>query len=215
MTETTKKKKTAKKAVPQADMNQELATLFKARGDIYTEVTNGMLEIVAPTALAALREIFGVSEDNLSWTDLDQRPGFLLISVIVTIHEDQINTAFTKLLAGTYDEEIEQFPIKRFLKLGIPSEMVFNAKHEIVEYMSGIVHTILNDDGLDVDEDVEDEDEDLDEELAEVLEYIDSLREEPRSVTLQQSVEFDPKTLSKEQKQSLLYFQHQSRGKLH
>lgn len=200
------------------DLNGAIVHAFiemqSTRDRLYDELTDLMLDSIKPTALAGIRDGMSLQDDQITWTDVRVSGAAMTVSLELSITAEEANGIGAQRIikAMLDDDENLNFPIVQTLSIDLPVRIAFNTKEEITDFvidqLYGRGDTKLDVDLVDPSEltkvDVEDSIEAMwDREL---MDWNAQGRPE---------FSFDLRDLSREQKNSFLFQQHYSQGKLH
>lgn len=169
---------------------EQVLLLIDQRDGQYMAVNKQIAELIAPTMLTAVVEILNVSTSKIEWMDLKVIENYLVLSC--TVAYDPSAPDVSPLLAGPVVEpgEIVPVEVQKILRIGVPLSKIFETSDHIKEYL------------LDSYAKSQMKKEPVSEEPAvEGDEKVESF-----------DAQFDPKQLTREQINQMMYFQHMSVG---
>lgn len=119
----------------------KLARLINAREEQYQNSTDDILELVAPTVVAAVYELFQCSYDDVSWYDVDVVHDILMLVAIVSYKDGKkLPEAIQSTSYATLREDDESSISEHIFRIGVPLSLVFAPSNEIVEYLLNAEH---------------------------------------------------------------------------
>lgn len=178
----------------------KLAQLIDLREKQYQDATDFILDLITPTILAAVYDLFECSHDDISWYEVDVVHDMLMLVAIVSYKEDKKLPKVVQATAYTTEDDSNESISEHVFRIGIPLELVFSPPREIIEYLLNADHynQLVYDAGQKgVD--------------------VTSNAEENTKVELSKSAisEFDSSKLTPEQLQQLIAFQTIHKGSKH
>lgn len=139
---------------------ESLLSMFDARDQMWAKYNRQIGNVIAPTVLEALYELFELDYDSVEWVDLQIMENILLLICNVTYDPATTQSAFLHRVDEAQRPETP-IQVQRFLRIGVPLAIVFSPKDEIKEFLLRIpVETSSDDedddgDELDLKEDIE------------------------------------------------------------
>ena len=158
----------------------ELLELMAERDEMYDEYTEAIADMIGPTVLNALAELFEADLSKIEWSGISHSLREASLRITCTIwydHADDIPQFVQDLTVEMHGEENENV---RILHVGIPIDMVFRPQSELVMFFTKVI-----------------------------------TGETPSANLIVDNNEFDSSTLTAEQIQQLLVFQHDTLGSKH
>lgn len=168
---------------------EQVLTLLDKRDNEYLERNKQVAELIAPTMLTAIVDCLGVDPDNISWVDIKVYDVYLVLTCSVRFDPNAPNLSVF-LRDSNYTPGSPSVEVERPLRIGVPLAKVFDTAEEIKAFlMKPFVPTdAVEQAGSDTSVKVE----------------------EVKKPTIDD--QFDAKTLTREQLNQMLYFQHMSVG---
>lgn len=111
---------------------KRLVELFEKREQVQQQSTEAILEAIGPTTLEALFELFDVPYESVSWLDAQLVDTVIVLVASIVYGEDQKVPPIIQALSPAPNDGR---PSIRLFRVGIPLELVFQSKDEIVEYL--------------------------------------------------------------------------------
>jgi hypothetical protein len=176
----------------QLEKVKHLVGLFEKREHLYQMTTEKILEAVGPTALEALTTLFDVSYENIAWIETQLIDDTMLLIASINYEDDQAVPPIIQALSPS--PEAGRASIRLF-RVGLPLEVLFRTKQEIVDYLTSTATTAAQ-----------------------------SAKEKSQGAVENNTIpvnvakpepEFDTSGLSHEQIQQLIMFGHRTRGTVH
>jgi hypothetical protein len=177
----------------------ELQELFATREAMYSDITQDIVDLIGPTVLEALYRLIDVPTDAIRWLDFKSTDNLVIVMCGVTYNP---SVTVPKFITDTALEVIySPTPVEQTVRIGIPYEMVLAAPEDILAFLQALVVSHKSGGPS----------------LIEHLDIETLLDESPNEETHSHRVDdvFDPTNLSTIQKQQLLFFQHETKDKLH
>lgn len=164
---------------------QQLLILFADREKSRSEYNQQIVEVLAPTTLCAVIELLGVPHEDIMWVDIDVVDSILLVVCQVTYDPNtELSPTLCQLVGPQLTESSDDIRIERIFHFGLPLAVVFASKEDIIDFLHKA--TLIDEDKI----------EDITSSVP----------------SISQDTTFDRKSLTKEQAQQLLYFQHTTKG---
>lgn len=116
----------------------QLAIMFEERSEVYDEYTSMIFELIEPTLLTALIELFEIDNSKVLWNTITIENNTIIISCTLFYNPDEaIPTVIQRIIPN---EIITKDGIKgKKVRIGFPVSYVFFPKHKIIEYFRNIV----------------------------------------------------------------------------
>lgn len=111
---------------------ERLIELFEKRERLYQQTTGQICELLGPTALEALIEVFDAPYENVTWLEVQLVEDVLLIVASIAYDEGQKVPPAIQELSPLPEDEASI----RLFRIGLPVELIFQPKVEILEYLS-------------------------------------------------------------------------------
>lgn len=181
------------------DETKEVQRLFVERDEAYVNATQDIVNVIGPTVLEALYEVFEVPQDAVRWLDFQSTDNLLIVICSIKYNPSISIPEFIKRTREAI-EHVEN-EVEQPVRIGIPYELVLSDPEEIVDFIYALVESHQTG-GPTLIEHLEAETE-----LSET-----TLHHVPVAID---AGEFNPAELTLEQKQQLLIFQHHTKDKLH
>jgi len=179
--------------------------LFEERDVLYMEATQRIVDTIGPTVLEALYHTFAVPPDDVHWLDFQTTDNLLIVICSITYNPSVHTPGFIRDTVTTVPRV--DFPIEQTIRIGIPYEVVTKDAEEIVEFLHALVNSHKEGGPTLI--------EHTDVKEAEAQTSENQGGEQPQTVHDNDVGVFNPANLTLEQKQQLLMFQHQTKGKIH
>jgi hypothetical protein len=112
---------------------KRLVELFEERDRLYQQSTEKILEAVGPTALEALFTLFDVRYESVTWLEAQLVDNIMLIVASIAYEDDSKVPDIIRALSPVPEEGR---PTIRLFRVGLPIELIFKTKEEIVEYLT-------------------------------------------------------------------------------
>lgn len=125
--------------IKEQQLQKELTELFIARMAAYDKATHSILEKL-PSVTEAIYDLIGLPHENVTWKNVDYDDGLLILQLTIAYTPAQC-PAFVKRYAPPHelpvpDEDIER--IEQLIRLGVPRQMAFGPKEDIVRFFSSL-----------------------------------------------------------------------------
>lgn len=184
----------------------ELKQMFIDRDNDYIDATQEIVDTIGPTLLEALYRLFGVPVDDVRWLDFASSETIMIITCGIAYNP---SVSIPKFISDT-QHIIPKVSIKfeQTVRIGVPYELVLADPDEILDFMSALIRSHI-DGGPTLIEHLEQET------VEQQPQFDDAELVEHRQGRAVDVGEFNPSELTNEQKQQMLIFQHQTKGKLH
>ncbi len=166
---------------------EHLLMLLEEREETIEHLTSQVLATLKPTLLDVLSELFGMSDTNIEWLDVQLIDTVLLIICAVNYNADGA-TPYLKKLFATSDPVDSMDENIKMIRIGIPVALAFGPRRDIIKFLHDTV------DGA-------------------IIEKIETTVENTREISDNNS--FDTSKLSSEQLEQLSLFTHQGKGAKH
>lgn len=175
----------------------KLAQVIDLREAQYQEATDIILDLITPTVLAAVYELFECSESDISWYEVDVVHDMLMLVAIVSYKEGKKLPSAIQTTDYATQDDSEDMISEHVFRVGVPLELVFSPPREIIEYLLNVNQQAYDTEQMGVN--------------------ITSDIEENTKVELSKSAtsEFDSSKLTPEQLQQLIAFQTIHKGSKH
>lgn len=112
---------------------QRLLTVFDER-DRQKEICNRKIaEILTPSVLGALVELFNLPDENVVWHDFNVLESVLVIRAAVTYDPAHEHSHFLTLIAPTLPTG-SPIQVQKMIQFGIPLAMVFKDREELKDW---------------------------------------------------------------------------------
>lgn len=184
----------------------ELKQLFVDRDNDYIDATQEIVDAIGPTLLEALYRLFGVPVNDVRWLDFASSTSIMIVTCGIAYNP---SVSVPKFISDT-QHVIPKVSIKfeQTVRIGIPYELVLSEPEEILDFLSALIRSHIDGGPTLI--------EHLDQETVEQQpQFDDAELVDQRQGRAVDAGEFNPGGLTYEQKQQMLIFQHQSKGKVH
>jgi hypothetical protein len=174
--------------------------MFIDRDNDYVDATQEIVDEIGPTLLEALYRLFNVPTSDVRWLDFAASETLMILVCGITYDP---SVGVPKFVIDTQTTVPKtRGKIEQTVRIGIPYELIMADPDEIMGFMNALIRS-HNAGG------------------PTLIEHLDgeAVDDQPRfdddlEVTTDRQ-EFNPRSLTYEQKQQMLIFQHQSKGKVH
>lgn len=176
--------------------------LFEERDVLYMEATQRIVDTIGPTVLEALYQTFAVPTNDVHWLDFQSTEHLLIVICSISYNPSVHTPAFIRDTVPNVPRV--DFLIEQTIRIGIPYEVVTKDAAEIVDFLQALVNS-HKDGGPTLIEHTD-------------VKEADANPQEQQKDEHQRNSDvgvFNPANLTLEQKQQLLMFQHQTKGKIH
>lgn len=183
----------------------ELKDLFEAREAVYYEITQEIVDIIGPTVFEGLFMLFNVPNEDVRWLDFKSTDNLLIVTCSVIYNPSGEVPQF--ILDTTQELPQSSERIEQTVRLGIPYELVLSPPEDILAFLQALIVSHKNGgpsliQHLSTDTVTED---DIQQEVPAPVQHHNT--HDPDI--------FDPSPLTATQRQQLLFFQHETKDKLH
>lgn len=183
----------------------ELKQMFVDRDNDYIDATQEIVDAIGPTLLEALYRLFGVPVEDVRWLDFASSQTIMIVTCGIAYNPSE---SVPKFISDTqFDVPKVRIKFEQTVRIGIPYELVLADPEDILEFMSALIRSHI-DGGPSLIEHLDDS------EIEQQPQFDDAELVEHRGRAVDAG-EFNPGDLTYEQKQQMLIFQHQSKGKVH
>lgn len=173
--------------------------LFDERDAAYIASTQLIVDVIGPTVLEALYEVFNVPVDDVRWMDFHTTPNLLIVICSISFNPRRGVPEFVEDTVTDPIPDVDQV-IEQTVRIGIPYEIVMTSPDRIVQFLDGLVESHMNGGPTLIEHNAST--------VFDVSEYEPEIEEDKTPPI--QTVE-----LTEEQRLQLLMFQHATKGKLH
>jgi hypothetical protein len=125
----------------QLEKIKQLVALFEARDQLYQQSTEKIFESIGETTLEALVTLFGVPYENVSWLETQLIDTVIVIVASISYGEDQLVPPVIQALSPAAEHG---HPSIRLFRIGLPLDVVFLPKEEIVDYLVKTAEAVTN-----------------------------------------------------------------------
>lgn len=108
-----------------------LLSVIDMRETLYTEHNRKIAEIITPTVLTALFELFELPSQHVVWDDFLVIDSILVIRVTVTCNTAESISPFLSVLAPSLSQAKSAVHVQRTMQFGIPLAKVFQDKEQL------------------------------------------------------------------------------------
>ena len=109
-----------------------LIELFEERDKLYQSSTEQICDLIGPTTLEALIDVFNVPPENVTWLEVQLVEDILLLVASIAYDEGQRVPDLILALSPLPDDGQ---PSIRLFRVGLPVDLIFQPKTEILEYL--------------------------------------------------------------------------------
>lgn len=169
--------------------------LFSERDDAYIASTQLIVDVIGPTVLEALYEVFNVPVDDVKWLDFSQTDNLLIVVCSIAFNPQEGIPEFIEDTIETNSIPNVNEVIEQNVRVGIPYELVMKDPEEIVDFIDALVDSHMNGGPS----------------LIQTTNNLDGAD----FITSSTILEDRDASLTDAQRQSLLLFTHTTQGKLH
>ncbi len=177
------------------DETKFVQRLFEERDAAYIASTQLIVDVIGPTVLEALYEVFNVPTDHVRWLDFQTTPNLLIVICSISFNPTEGIPEFVE--DTTNDVPMVNQVIDQTVRIGIPYEIVMADPEKIVEFLYALVDSHNNGGPTLIEHNVRT--------AFDVSEY-DEEDSEPTS---------EERILTEEQRMQALMFANMSKGKVH
>ena len=181
-----------------------LKQLFADRDNDYIDATQEIVDIIGPTLLDALYRLFNVPVMDVRWLDFSSATSIIIITCGIAYDPSEGIPKFILDTNHTIPKDAGR--VEQVVRIGVPYELVMADSDKIVAFMSALVMSHASGGPTLI--------EHMDESTVVPERYDDAAIKRDGTVA-QDASDFNPNRLTPEQRQQLLIFQHQSKGKIH
>ena len=125
----------------QLEKIKQLVALFETRDQLYQQSTEKIFESIGETTLEALVTLFGVPYENVSWLETQLVDNVMVLVASITYGNDQRVPPVIQALSPASEDG---HPSIRLFRVGLPLDVVFLPKEEIVDYLVKTAETVVN-----------------------------------------------------------------------
>lgn len=176
------------------DETKFVQRLFEERDAAYIASTQLIVDVIGPTVLEALYEVFNVPTDHVRWLDFQTTPNLLIVICSISFNPSE---GIPEFIADTTDDvPMVNQVIDQTVRIGIPYEIVMADPEKIVEFLDALVDSHNNGGPTLIEHNVRT--------AFDVSEYEDD--EEPSTTE---------KLLTEDQRLQALMFERMTKGKVH
>lgn len=175
----------------------DIKELFDTREAVYLEITQDIADVISPTVLEALYTLFDVPSDDVRWLDFRSTDNLLIVTCSITYNPSVTIPQF--ILDTTDKVEYSSDRIEQTVRVGIPYELVMEPPEDIIAFITALIESHKNGGPS-------------------LIEHMstDTVIDNGGNRTSNHNDDvFDPSTLSPTQRQQLLFFQHETKDKIH
>jgi hypothetical protein len=120
-------------------MLEDLLTLFDERETAYLAYTEAIVAKIQPTVLAALQELFGVTSDQIEWSDIRVSEEDVSLHIECKIQYLSTDVIPSVIVAITNHQQPDDIDSVRVVRIGLPLVGAFKPKDMILAYLYKII----------------------------------------------------------------------------
>ena len=120
-----------------------LQETFAGRDSAYKEATQAIVDVIGPTAIAAIHRMLEVEEDQVVWSDFHTNGPLVVVECEVTYNPSEGIPPLIKNL-GSKSVDVVNEVITQTIRVGIPYAFVMKDPDEIIDYMNGLIESKHN-----------------------------------------------------------------------
>jgi len=176
-----------------SENNEQLTQLlvtFRERDRLHQALTNVIFDMLKPTVLDALLELFDATPDNAEWDSAELSETALSVTCTIAHAKGTKVPRWVELLTPGELTTDQGDKIARFFRINLPIKHAFSSKEVIKQFLQTMIDQLLEEAGESVPEPAS----------------------EPAFVD---KTTFDASKLTQDQITQMLVFQHQSKGTKH
>lgn len=173
--------------------------LFEERDAAYIASTQLIVDVVGPTVLEALYEVFNVPVDDVRWLDFHTTPNLFIVICSISFNPRNGVPEFIEDTIADPIPDVDQI-LEQTIRIGIPYEIVMTSSERIVRFLDGLVESHMNGGPTLIEHNAST--------MFDVSEY------EPEIVE-DKTPPIQPVELTEDQRLQMLMFQHMTEGKIH
>jgi len=170
----------------------KLKQLFYDRDDAYTTATQTIVDMIGPTVLEAMYELFQVPVEQVKWLDFQSTDNLLIVVCAIQYNPSKGTPQFIQNVQSNRTEH--NGLVSQTFRLGVPFEVVLSTSENVLNFLTALVASHKNG-GPTL--------------IQEMMSDVEEQDKKP------QHDEPSPVKLTPLQTQQLLMFQHQTKGKVH
>lgn len=170
---------------------EQLAILFQEREDNYTKITKQIFEIIRPNVLEGIADFFKTSVEAVQWHEikiLDASVAILASFVLPYESSPEIDKMVEEL---QMTDDLESVQIQKMIQIILPVPLLLETKENIVAWLDVWKKT---------------------QESAQIVPEAVKPLQQSTNATNAQTVDFDPRQLTRDQIAQMLFFQHTTKG---
>ena len=128
--------------VTEVEQGNRLVKLLEERDAAYARHTDVIIDVIGPTVLSALIELFEVPIESISWLEIQVSENILVVTSSVTYNPNEnIPRIVSGIQAEAQEDETSTSHAERLVRVGIPVELIFSPKERIIAFLTNILET--------------------------------------------------------------------------